>query len=117
MKKFILGIFLFIQAGLAYSQLNTTAISFDLRYPVPAGNNYLNKAFGAGYIGLIDIGVDYSIIKVNNWVFGILLNTSLLRLDKNDVTLNTISPKVKVDYKIDIGKLSLIPQVGFGYAA
>ncbi len=45
-----------------------------------------------------------------------LLNSSILRLPETDVPLMILSPKVKIDYKINISKISIIPAVAIGYS-
>ena len=116
MKKILLiGLILFKSIS-SYSQVNTENISFELRYPIPIGDNFLNKGFDTGYIGLIDIGVDYNIFNINGLGIGVLLNSSILRLSENDLTLTILSPKLKVEYEISLNKISIIPQVGVGYS-
>ncbi len=116
MKKItIIGLILTITIS-TFAQINTDNISFELRYPIPIGDNYINKAFDNGYLGLIDLGVDYNIIKSNGLGIGILLNSSVLRLSESDLTLIILSPKLKVEYEIDLNKISIIPQIGAGYS-
>lgn len=98
------------------AQLNTKDISFELRYPSPIGDNFINKGFGDGYSGLIDIGLDYTILKRKALGVGLLFNSSILRLSKTDVTLFILSPKIKIDYKIDLNWVSIIPQMAVGYS-
>jgi len=100
----------------SFSQINTENISFELRYPIPIGDNFINKGFDNGYLGLIDLGIDYNILKTNGLGVGIILNTSVLRLSETDLTLMILSPKLKVEYEIDLNKISIIPQVGVGYS-
>jgi len=116
MKKIIFFGLIFLSSISTYSQLNTENISFELRYPIPIGDNFINKGFDNGYLGLIDLGVDYNIIKTKRLGIGILLNTSVLRLSETDLTLMILSPKLKIEYKIDLNKVSIIPQVGVGYS-
>lgn len=47
---------------------------------------------------------------------GLLLNTSVLKLYEPDITLAVISPKIKVEYEIDLNKVLIIPQIGVGYS-
>lgn len=100
----------------AFAQINTKDISFEFRYPIPIGDNFINKGFNLGYIGIIDLGVDYNIIKSNGLGVGLLLNTSVLKLYKTDITLAVISPKIKVEYEIDLNNVFIIPQIGVGYS-
>jgi hypothetical protein len=116
MKKILIIGLIFLSSISTYSQLNTKNISFELRYPIPFGDNFINKGFGNGYLGLIDFGFDYNIIKINGLGIGILLNSSFLRLSETDLTLMILSPKIKVEYEIDLNKISIIPQVGIGYS-
>ena len=116
MKKLLLFGLIIFQTISSYSQINTDKISFELRYPIPLGDNLLNKGFGDGYLGLIDIGVDYNVIETNRIGIGVLFNSSILRLSETDVTLFILSPKIKIDYEININKFSIIPQIGLGYS-
>lgn len=100
----------------AFSQINTKDISFEFRYPIPMGDNFINKGFNLGYIGIIDLGVDYNIIKSNGFGVGLLLNTSVLKLYKTDITLAVVSPKIKFEYEIDLNKVLIVPQIGVGYS-
>ena len=116
MKKLLLLGVIILQTISLYSQINKENISFELRYPITSGDNYLNKGFDEGYYGLIDFGVDYNILKKNRLGIGILFNTSMLRLSKTNVNLFILSPKIKIDYEFKINKLSIVPQLGFGYS-
>ncbi len=69
MKKLLLFVLIISQTISLYSQINTDNISFELRYPLPLGDNLLNKGFGDGYLGLIDIGIDYNVIHRNKWTW------------------------------------------------
>ncbi len=117
MRK-IIGILVFaIGVTIAsHAQMNTRKIAFELRYPIPMGDNYLNKGWGSGYSGIIDIGVDYNVIKKNGWGVGVLFNSSILKLSKTNVTLYILSPKFKVDYELKMNKFSIIPQIAVGYS-
>jgi hypothetical protein len=88
----------------------------ELRYPIPIGNNFLNKSLGSGYLGLIDLGVDYNFIETNGLGIGILLNSSILRFSETDLTLLILSPKLKIEYAIKTDMISIIPQIGLGYS-
>jgi hypothetical protein len=99
MRKILIIGLIILSASSTYSQLNTENISFELRYPVPIGDNFINKGFDNGYLGIIDFGVDYNIIKTKGFGIGLLLNTSVLRL-----------------YEIDLSKIIIIPQIGVGYS-
>ncbi len=111
-KLIIVGLVLF-NSFFSYSQFSTGSISFELRYPISIGDNFINKG---GYSGLFDIGVDYNVIKTNGFGFGVLLNSSVFRLNENDLNLLVLSPKVKAEYEISLNKLTIIPQIGIGYS-
>lgn len=68
-------------------------------------------------MGITDIGVDYNILKKGNWGFGILNNTSLLTLPISEVSLLIVSPKIKIDYSINLGKVSFTPNIALGYSS
>lgn len=86
------------------------------RYPVPTGDNFINKGLGNGYTGIMDIGLDYRMIKFNGFGMGISFNTSILRLQETDLTLVILSPKVLFDYETGLNRISIIPQIGVGYS-
>jgi len=116
MKKILIVLFILIPASTLFSQINREEIGIDVRYPIPIGDNFLNNNSRGGYIGLVDIGIDYNFIKLNNFGIGVLINSSVLRFSKNDVTLIILSPKIKVDYKININRISIIPNIAIGYS-
>jgi len=116
MKKILIVLFILIPASTLFSQINREKIGIDVRYPIPIGDNFLNNNSRGGYLGLVDIGIDYNLIKINNFGIGVLINSSVLRFSKNDVTLIILSPKIKVDYKININKISIIPNIAIGYS-
>lgn len=116
MKKITIIALILIITISSYSQINAENISFELRYPVPLGNNFIHEGYDNGYLGLIDFGVDYNIIKTNGLGIGVLLNSSVLRLSETDLTLLILSPKIKVEYEINLGRISIIPQFGIGYS-
>ena len=104
-----------MQSASIYSQLHKD-LSFELRYPIPLGNNFINKAFDNGYSGIIDLGVDYSVIRYGKFSVGLTFNSALFRMSETDVTLWTLTPKIKVDFNVDFNKLSVIPRLGIGYS-
>jgi hypothetical protein len=114
-KRSLLIALIILQVISSYSQINKDNISFELRYPLPLGDNFLNKGPGNSYTGIIDFGIDYNFIQKNGFGMGVILNTSLLRFSFADVNLFILSPKVKFDYEIKVKKLSIIPQIAFGY--
>ena len=117
MKKIIIIIGLVLTNPVfSYSQSDAESISFELRYPIPMGDHFINKAFDHGYSGLIDLGLDYNILNANGLEIGILFNTSILELSHTDVNLLIFSPKIKADYEMYLNALSIIPQVGIGYS-
>jgi hypothetical protein len=115
MKKVVIFLILF-QVFSSYAQINTDNISFELRYPFPIGNNFINKAQDLGYTGLFDLGLDYNILNTFGIGVGVLFNASFLQLSQTDVNLMILSPKVKVEYEINLNKISIIPQIGVGYS-
>lgn len=116
MKYLFLIILLYLQIFPTYSQVNNENISFDIRYPVPIGNNFINKGFGKGYHGLVDLGIGYNFIKFKNLNVGIQFNTSFLNLSQTDVHLNILSPKINLEHSLRFNKLKIINQVGIGYS-
>ena len=80
------------------------------------GHNFINKGFDNGYSGLFDLGLDYNILNRNALGIGIVFNASVLRLPQTDVDLMILSPKIKVEYEIDLNEVSVIPLVGIGYS-
>lgn len=117
MKEAIIILLFLVSSLSSYSQFNTDNISFELRYPTPLGSNLFNKGLGGnGYTGLIDIGLAYDIVKIKNLGIGVLYNSSFFRHSSVSITSITLSPKVKLDYTIDLNKISIIPQFGVGYS-
>jgi hypothetical protein len=116
MKRLLFVLIILIPMNSLFSQINREEIGIDLRYPIPIGDNFLNNNSRGGYLGLVDIGIDYNLLKLNNFGIGILINSTVLRFSKNDVTLIILSPKIKVDYKININKISIIPNIAIGYS-
>jgi hypothetical protein len=118
MRKSIISTIFIFQTLICSSQINKDEFSFELRYPFPIGNNFLNNKLldGSCHIGIIDFGIDYNVIKPKNFGFGIIFNTSLLRLPETDITTTVFSPKIKAEYFINKQKFSFVPQIGFGYS-
>jgi hypothetical protein len=118
MRKSIISTIFLLQTLICSSQINKHEFSFELRYPFPIGNNFLNNKLldGSGHIGIIDLGIDYNFFKSKNFGFGIVFNTSLLRLPETDVNTLAFSPKIKIEYFINSEKFSFVPQIGFGYS-
>jgi hypothetical protein len=113
MRKLIFAGLILFHSIWAYSQISNERISIELRYPLPLGHNFIHKA---GYVGLFDIGVGYSLIKSNGLSLGVVLSSSALRFDLTDLNLFVISPKFKAEYEIILNKLTIIPQIGIGYS-
>jgi hypothetical protein len=117
MKKGILLLFILIYSTTSYSQFfNKDKIAFDLRYPLPVGNNFINKAFIVGYTGLFDLSVDYTMHNLKNLEFGLVYNSSFFRLSESKLSLVTICPRFNFDYTLNLGKISFIPNVALGYS-
>ena len=115
-KKILFVLIILIPMNSLFSQINREEIAIDVRYPIPIGDNFLNNNSRGGYLGLVDIGIDYNLLKLNNFGIGFLINSTVLSFSKNDVTLIILSPKIKVDYKININKISIIPNIAIGYS-
>ena len=115
MKKFFLFITIIMLSYKLFSQSNKN-ISLELRYPIPIGHNFVNGNLNNGYNGIADIGINYSLLKSKNFALGLLFNSSLLRLSITDVNLLILSPKIKIDYKININKINIIPSFALGYS-
>ena len=116
MKKYFIVVIILFQSSVIYSQHFNEDISFGLRYPIPIGDNFLNKAYTNGYKGLIDFEVGYGIIKMNNASVGFLFNASYLVLSEIDLKLLVLSPKLSFGYTFCYNKLTISPQLAFGYS-
>jgi hypothetical protein len=116
MKKAFAIMIILIQMNNLFSQINKDDLAFELRYPIPMGDNFLNKGFGDGYSGIDDLGVDFNLLKINKLGVEILLNTSFLRLPESDMNLIILNPKIKIDYKINFNNISVVPNVAVGYS-
>ncbi len=117
MKTRLLIVLALLQVNLLFSQINKEDIAFELRYPIPVGDNFINKGLDKGYTGIIDFGIDYNVVKMKNFSVGVLLNTSYLTQTKSEVDLRIISPKIKCEYNYALSKISIIPQVALGYSS
>jgi hypothetical protein len=100
----------------SFSQFVDSDLSLTLGYPIPVGHNFINKGADVGYTGIADIGLDYTVFKASKIDVGILMNTSFLKFKPGDVSLNILSPKVKVGYTIKLKKIDIKPQLAIGYA-
>ena len=116
MKYLFLIVLLYLQIFPTHSQVNNGNISFDIQYPIPIGNNFINKAFGKGYHGLVDLGIGYNFMKFKNLNVGILFNTSFLNLSRTNVHLNILSPKINLEHSLCFKQIRIINQVGIGYS-
>ncbi len=114
-KLLVTSVLLLLTMSLS-AQVNES-ISVKLGYPVPVGNNFLNGSKpNLKYKGIADIGIDYSFYRINNLEVGILFNTMFLRLDMSDVNLMMLSPKLKLDYNINLKHMAIKPQLNVGYS-
>lgn len=117
MKKLIIFILVNLQVSTIYSQFNQKDISFELRYPVPVGDNFIHRGYVEGYKGVVDVGVDYNVLKFGNLGIGVLFNGTFLKnTDFYDVHLRILSPKIKIEYEWDVKKISIIPNLALGYS-
>jgi hypothetical protein len=98
--------------------ISSQDLSFELRYPIPFGDNFLNSDIlgRSGYNGILDIGAAYKIMDVSGFGFGISYNTSLFSLPITDVTIWTIMPKAFIEYEFKMQKISILPGIGVGYS-
>ena len=115
-RTLVFGLLLYTSTSI-YAQLFSDNLSLEVRYPIPAGDNFLANAFGNNhYNGIIDLGVDYNVIDKNGLGFGVAFNSSFLKLDENNINLTVLSPKLKIEYEIDLNKVIIIPQLAAGYS-
>jgi hypothetical protein len=98
--------------------ISSQELSFELRYPVPFGDNFLNSNFigRSGYNGIIDIGAAYKIKDISNFGFGMSYNTSLFSHPVTDVSIWTIMPKAFIEYLLHMKRVSIAPRIGVGYS-
>lgn len=116
LRTLALGLLLFSSTSL-FSQLFSQNLSFEVRYPITIGDNFLNNQSGGNaYSGIINLGLDYNVIDKNGLGFGIAFNSSFLKLDQNNVNLTVLSPKLKIEYEVNLNKLIIIPQLAAGYS-
>lgn len=115
MRKLGFVLLILVQTNHLYSQINKSNIAFEIRYPTPIGHNFINST-DFKYNGIVDIGIGYNFLKVKNLELGVLFNASILRFSITDVTLTTLSPKLKIDYKINVKRISIVPNVAVGYS-
>jgi hypothetical protein len=115
MKNLLIILVILFQVNILFSQINMKDITLEVRNPIPIGDNILTNNLG-GYKGIIDIGIGCNLININNITIGMLMNSSMLKFHFNDVNLIVLSPKIKIDYRIDFKKISIIPNVAIGYS-
>jgi hypothetical protein len=107
----------------SFSQINES-IAIKIGYPVVVGNNFLNNKNSEyknensefKYKGVADIGIDYSFYRMKDLEFGLLFNATFLSLDISNVNLMMLTPKLKMDYNLNINKVEIKPQISFGYS-
>lgn len=93
------------------------SISIKFGYPIPVGHSFLNsKKSEFKYKGVADIGIDYSFYRMKNFEIGLLFNAMFLNLDISNVRLMMLSPKLKIDYILNMNIVEIKPQVSFGYS-
>jgi len=114
MKKFLFLIVALMNSIIISSQ----ELLFELRYPVPFGDNFLNSDLlgSSGYNGIMDIGAAYKIADISDFGFGISYNTSLFSHPVTDVSIWTIMPKAFMEYSLQMKRLSISPHIGIGYS-
>lgn len=112
--KFIIVIIFLYQSTSIFSQTNKNNISFEIRYPITFGDINDRLVAGNKYLGVVDFGVGYNVLKFNNLGVGINFNTSFLQLSSTNLTI--LSPKIKAEYFIKQENITVIPQLAIGYA-
>lgn len=123
MKRIIFASLFSVLIINSFSQLNES-IAIKIGYPVVVGNNFLNNKNSEyknensefKYKGVADIGIDYSFYRMKNLEFGLLFNATFLSLDISNVNLMMLTPKLKMDYNLNINKVEIKPQISFGYS-
>ena len=98
---------------LTFSQISNGDVSFELRYPKPVGDNFLSN-----YTGIIDAGIDYSANNSKKFTIGATFNSSFLNgeFPFADVKLLILSPKFKLQYKINLKNSAIVSNVALGYS-
>jgi hypothetical protein len=101
----------------AISQESKSNLMLDVSYPIPIGYNYINYN---EYLGFGDLGLSYSIQAFNKMQFVLGLSSSYYNLaipdfNYSDARMTTISPKIGLNYLINLGKQTLITQGTCGY--
>lgn len=116
MKKVTFLLIILIQVSTLLAQNKKQYLAFELRYPIPTGNNFVNKGFDYGYTGWIDAGLDYNFFTTGKLGIGLTFNSSFLRLPNYKVNLMILSPKIKIEYQIKLNKIAIVPNIAIGYS-
>ena len=115
-KPFIKSLFIFILLVVqkSYSQ----DISFTASYPIALGNSFTNNSDQQVLKGKFDIGINYTILKINNIGLGISMNLSNMVNNElvESTSLVTFRPKVFSSYAYRIKNIALVPKIGVGYS-
>lgn len=114
-KLFLTGVFLFLSVPLL-AQGRISQVSVGLSKPVPTGNNFINKNSEGGYTGLVDIGIGYNFIQKEVWGIGILLTGTFLNLAEINEDVMVLSPKLRFEYIYKRKRISLAPEIAFGFS-
>lgn len=115
MKQIVYTLIFCLNANFAFSQFQSE-IETTLRYPLPVGDNFINKGGGKGYTGLFDVELGYNAFKFGEFNVGVTVNASWLKLRVTDLSLTILSPKIKLTYTSKLDKIWIIPTFGIGYS-
>ncbi len=115
MKQIVYTLIFWLNTTFAFSQFQNE-IEATIRYPIPVGDNFINKGGGKGYTGFFDIELGYNPFKFGEFNVGVTVNSSWLKLSVTDLSLTILSPKIKLAYTSKFDKIWIIPTFGIGYS-
>jgi len=111
MKQTFLLTLLLIFSIKSFSQ--DSKFSLELNYPIPTDNNFV----GESYNGIIDIGADYRIAKLNPVNIGISLNSGVLVNNEfHDFKVISYVIQPRIFGELDLESIDRFhPTIGLGY--
>lgn len=120
MKRYLVNLLLLFSL-VSFSQ--NSKFRFEASYPLPIDQNFI----GEYYNGIADLGIKYEVKELSNFTFGVSLNSTLLKADRNEysflldeqvrykVTAYSLEPRLFMELKLkSIPKLH--PAFGVGYS-
>ncbi len=111
MKNVFLLTCLLIFGFKSFSQ--DSKVSFELNYPLPIGDNFIEQSFD----GIIDLGVDYRFARVSSINIGASINGGVfVNNNFEDVKVRSYTVQPRIFGELDVESLHKFhPSIGIGY--